>query len=274
MANLQEDGHWAEGVYQWETTDYAEGGAAGVMTLPMRQLANRARYLKNLLEALPAALTLYDNDDMSPNSETGVASQQSIKAYMDALIAAIPAALTLHDNDDMSPDSAAGVASQQSIKAYVDSKAGCYLHAYDRKASATDGDLSTAGAFATRVLNTWDVNIPGASVSSNQIHLPAGTYRASFYGIIWRHAFFKYNQARLRCVAGTIGTLLLGSSDHLHLLAGAGAIGISRGFGLFTLTEASSIELQHYSANAHAFGIAVNNGEQNEYAGVEIQKIA
>ena len=58
---------------------------------------------------------LKDEDNMSSNSATHVASQQSIKAYADALI---PAAIK--DEDNMASNSASHVPSQQSVKAYVD----------------------------------------------------------------------------------------------------------------------------------------------------------
>ena len=93
---------------------------------------------------------LKDEDDMTSNSATSVASQQSIKAYVDAQDAAIASdTLTftnktidangtgnaisnidsgnflsgfLKDEDDLNSDSATSVASQQSIKAYVDAQ--------------------------------------------------------------------------------------------------------------------------------------------------------
>lgn len=50
MANLQETGVWEEGIYQLETSDPVMGGADGVDNKPLRQLANRTRYLKKKLE--------------------------------------------------------------------------------------------------------------------------------------------------------------------------------------------------------------------------------
>ncbi len=48
----------------------------------------------------------------------------------------------------------------------------------DEKASATDGGACTSGSWFTRTLNTEQRNtISGASLSSNQFTLPAGTYR-------------------------------------------------------------------------------------------------
>ena len=55
-----------------------------------------------------------DEDDMASDDDTAVASQQSIKAYVDA------SGYTMLDEDAMGTDSATAVASQQSIKAYVD----------------------------------------------------------------------------------------------------------------------------------------------------------
>ena len=55
---------------------------------------------------------LLDEDDMSSNDDTKLATQQSIKAYVDGKII---------DEDDMGSDSDVNVPTQQSVKAYVDS---------------------------------------------------------------------------------------------------------------------------------------------------------
>lgn len=49
MANLTENSVWETGVYQFEKTDYIEGGVDGNDNLPTRQLANRTLFLKNEL---------------------------------------------------------------------------------------------------------------------------------------------------------------------------------------------------------------------------------
>jgi hypothetical protein len=50
----------------------------------------------------------------------------------------------------------------------------------DEKASATDGGGCTSGSWFTRALTTEQRNtISGASLSSNQFTLPAGTYRVT-----------------------------------------------------------------------------------------------
>lgn len=50
MANLTETPNWENGIYQWETTDPAQGGASGIMNTPTKQLANRTSYLKQEVE--------------------------------------------------------------------------------------------------------------------------------------------------------------------------------------------------------------------------------
>ena len=84
--------------------------------------------------------------------------------------------LTRLDEDNMASNRADAVASQQSIKAYVDAKSQI-LHVRDEKSSGTNGGTATAGLFQRRDLNTVETNtIPGASLSASQFTLPAGTY--------------------------------------------------------------------------------------------------
>lgn len=52
MANLTETATFDAGIYQLETTDYALGGAGGIMNLQAQALANRTTYLNAHVEAL------------------------------------------------------------------------------------------------------------------------------------------------------------------------------------------------------------------------------
>tara|TARA_R110000868_G_scaffold348974_2_gene610125 strand:- start:2415 stop:3308 length:894 start_codon:yes stop_codon:yes gene_type:complete len=80
------------------------------------------------------------------------------------------------DEDDMASNRDDAVASQQSIKAYVNSKAQM-MHIRDEKNIGTDGGDATSDIFLRRDLNTVEENtIPGASLSASQFILPAGTY--------------------------------------------------------------------------------------------------
>ncbi|KVZ72527.1 hypothetical protein [Burkholderia ubonensis] len=51
MSNLIESDRWEDGIYQLETSDPVIGGPDGVDNLQAKQLANRTRFLKRLVEA-------------------------------------------------------------------------------------------------------------------------------------------------------------------------------------------------------------------------------
>lgn len=55
MANLPESSTFDAGVYQIETTDPVVGGASGVTNTPLKNLANRTKYLKDHVDAIEAA---------------------------------------------------------------------------------------------------------------------------------------------------------------------------------------------------------------------------
>lgn len=57
MANLNEEATWESGIYQWETSDPAQGGASGIMNTPTRQLANRTLYLRERMAGYEAVVT-------------------------------------------------------------------------------------------------------------------------------------------------------------------------------------------------------------------------
>lgn len=59
MANLSESSTFDAGVYQIETTDPVQGGAAGATNTPLKALVNRTRWLKDTLDAVVLALTGY-----------------------------------------------------------------------------------------------------------------------------------------------------------------------------------------------------------------------
>ena len=58
MANLPESSIFDAGVYQIETTDPVIGGPSGVTNTPLKNLANRTKYLKDHVDAIEAAYAL------------------------------------------------------------------------------------------------------------------------------------------------------------------------------------------------------------------------
>lgn len=139
-----------------------------------------------------------------------------------------------------------------------------------------DGGTFTAGGWRTRTLNFADVNeISGASLSSSQITLPAGTYFT-----MWRAPAYNvsYHQSRLYNITnGT--TLISGSSQWAS--NGTGVQNDTWGTGRFTLSGAKVLELQHrcsVTVTTYGFGTAAGtggwSGETSEvYADILIWRI-
>jgi len=145
------------------------------------------------------------------------------------------------------------------------------LHVRDEKASGTAGGTFTSGAWQTRDLNTVLTNeISGASLSSNQITLPAGTYhieaRAPAY-IVDTH------KAKLRNVTDGSDEII-GSSTSDTNSASHGNDSIVT--GRFTIAAEKTFELQHRCTtprNTDGFGCASSFGVVEVFAEVRIWKI-
>lgn len=121
----------------------------------------------------------------------------------------------------------------------------------------------------TRVQNTVKANtIAGASVSGNQITLPAGQYEVDATA----PASISFHRAYLYCVTDA-AVVTLGSSESTT------TISRSRVTGEFTITSAKVYELRHYlvcnSAGTSSLGTATSQSGQPEvYAQTAIRKLA
>lgn len=142
------------------------------------------------------------------------------------------------------------------------------LHVRDEKAAGTDGGTFTSGAWRTRTLNTSKTNeITGASIVSNQITLPAGTY--------WLYAWADGNSV------GDHKLKFYNVTDASDTLIGTnGRSGISSPSyvtGRFTIAAEKVFELRHQcqvTVNTTGFGEATDFGVVEVYAEVCIWKIA
>lgn len=65
MSNLTEQPDWAEGIYQFETSDPVQGGPDGIDNVPLKQLANRTGWLRRVLQF---GRTTYTPDTGTKNS--------------------------------------------------------------------------------------------------------------------------------------------------------------------------------------------------------------
>lgn len=147
-----------------------------------------------------------------------------------------------------------------------------YMLVRDEKAQGTDGGGATAGSTVTRTLNTVSANtISGASLTSNQITLPAGTYRfyaaAPAFGVNAHKAYF-YN------VTDSNGTT--GTAENGNLPSEADPVAtVSNVRGRFTIASSKVFELRHYLGSTRAtdgLGASVGAGGIEVYSQVEIIK--
>lgn len=146
------------------------------------------------------------------------------------------------------------------------------LHVQHQLPSGTGGGTSVAGSWQTRPLNTVVTNgITGASLLSNRMVLPAGTYEAEGYTFAYRPGTF---QARLYDVTNStvlaLGVILW--SNNASTYAGLEA----RAFGRFTLAATANVELQYrVSASLAGAGLGFAAGWGTEvYAEAQVRKLA
>jgi hypothetical protein len=151
-----------------------------------------------------------------------------------------------------------------------------YMLVRDEKASGTDGGSTTAATTTTRTLNTVSANtISGASLASNQVTLPAGTYRVCARAPICGANLNKaswYNVTDSAVVA--YGTSDNGAGNSTSDIVTTWTTMNCR----FTITAAKVFELRHYTQQTKSttgFGDAVGlSGAVEVYSVVEIIKEA
>ena len=134
---------------------------------------------------------------------------------------------------------------------------GDYILIRDEKSQGTAGGTFTSGSWQTRVLNTEVSDAGGnASLSSNQITLAAGTYRAR---ILCPARLCAEHQARLYNTTDA-AVVLLGTSQY----APSGVDGpnvYSEIIGRFTIGSGKALEVQHKCATSRSsdgFGTGSN----------------
>lgn len=145
-----------------------------------------------------------------------------------------------------------------------------YIYVRDEKSSGTPGGGSAAG-FQIRTLNTVVFNtITGASLGSNQVTLPAGTY-------------YAIGQAEYRQSGGVLGRLQLYNATDATVIDG-GPTSNNGSFATatntvnikFTLATSKAVSLRHYIQTAQTTdGLGVSSSQGTEiYAQLQIFKVA
>lgn len=147
-----------------------------------------------------------------------------------------------------------------------------YVNVQDQKAANTAGGTFTAGSFTTRTLNTIVNDTAGiASLASNQVTLPPGTYRC-----LIRAPGRAVNRHKAKLVNITTSTdLLIGCNGYSNNTNGDN--NYSEIVGRFTLTNASALEVQHRcetTGTTNGLGVESNFGITEIYTVAEFWKIS
>lgn len=146
-----------------------------------------------------------------------------------------------------------------------------YIQIRDEQASGTDGGTFTSGSWQTRVLNTEVADTAGiATLASNQITLPAGTYEACATA----PTFATFSMLRIQDITNGV-TLARGATT--SNAAGDGNLDLSQCSGRFTLAGTTAIEVQHRCVSTTAtvgLGAAASFGVNEIYAEIILRKVA
>lgn len=146
-----------------------------------------------------------------------------------------------------------------------------FLHVQDQKTAGTNGGTSSSTTEHTRTLNTVVTNnIAGASLASNQITLPGGTFfmlgsAPNYQG--------NSNRLKLRNITDAVNTLIgkafFGASSYNSYQVPTIA-------GLFTIGAPKVFELRHYiqlGLSTNGLGVSVGDGSTEVYSEVMIWKV-
>lgn len=146
------------------------------------------------------------------------------------------------------------------------------MHVREEQADGTSAGTFTSGAWRTRVLNTVVTNdIVGASLASNVITLPAGTFEVDALAPAFR---VGGHQARLYDVTNS-AELLLGMTGAYSQPSSTGGFAPVR--GEFTLSATTDIRLEHACATtvaSNGLGLAFGGGGLEVFSEVLIWKVA
>ncbi len=218
-------------------------------------------------------------------ADSGVAAADAEAAAVDAETAqaAAEAAQTLAETAKAGAETAQGLAEDAQTAAEAaqaaaeaaaaaDPFSGRLLHVRDEVAANTAGGTFTSGAWQTRTLQTLKTNeISGASLGSNQITLPAGTYfiDASAPGYTCdNHVSKLYNVT-------DASDVIIGTAAQTNSAVATSARSHVR--GRFTLAAQKVLELRHRCTTTKAtdgFGLPTNVGVVEVYSEVLIWKVA
>jgi len=145
-----------------------------------------------------------------------------------------------------------------------------FMHVVDEKSSSSHGGSNATGT-ATRVLNTIKTNtISGASLSSNRVTLPAGTYIIDAKCMVFRTV-----RARALLYNYTTSSYIMSGLSIYPATSSASSVELPVKT-IVTFSTTTQVELRNYNSNSNSgdgYGVSVGDGRSNIYAEMLITKI-
>jgi len=143
-----------------------------------------------------------------------------------------------------------------------------YVKVSETVSSGTSPAVPTANSWTTMALNTLDIDTQSiASLNSNQVTLPAGTYLIRSYV-----NFFNINAGRARLYNITGSAVLIQGLNCYSNSTTAASLSVVD--GQFTLSTSSAVALQYYVSFAGQIGVSVTSGDNEIYTIAEFTKVA
>lgn len=154
------------------------------------------------------------------------------------------------------------------VTAAINSFANSLFHVRHEVSSGTGGGATSATTWNVRPLNTTKTNqISGASVSSNTVTLPAGTYWVEAWSVGSQTGLHKL---RFRNTSDST-TAIVG----LNGQAGNNITTVAPIAGQITIASGKNFQLQHYSTSSQGSGLGApfSGGDAEVYADLRIWKL-
>ena len=147
------------------------------------------------------------------------------------------------------------------------------LHVRNEKSNGTSAGSFTSGSWQTKEINTSLTNeISGASLSSNQIILPSGTY---YIDASSPANYVNSHKAKLRNITDSSDTLI-GTNEYAgqDMVDYVNTNSIIK--GRFTISAQKTFEIQHRCQTSSGVGLGVANSFSvvEVYTDVRIWKVA
>jgi hypothetical protein len=148
-----------------------------------------------------------------------------------------------------------------------------FAHYREEQPNNTDGGNPSVASYNVRTLNTEVYDSIGASLSSNRVTLPAGTYF-----VFALAPGYRIGKSKARIYNFTDSTVLLEGTGDFCAVGSEANHQHAMVFGVFTLSASKEIRVEHFASNNPGSGVglgtAFNIGETEIYTQLFIWQVS